>query len=74
MAETQIVSFVLRFLQEQQVDGGAPWRGVIRHVQSREELHFGTMEEAMQFIGGYVALEHGIVPSAAPEGEGASGA
>ena len=67
MAETLIVSFVVRFIQEQTADGGAPWRGVIRHVQSRAEMHFGTVEEAMQFMSGYVSLDRTGVAEETPE-------
>lgn len=56
MTETHIVSFILRFVQPEQ--GGAPlsWHGVVRHVQSREELRFTRVEEALQFMNRYVPL------------------
>lgn len=34
-----------------------PWRGVVRHVQSREEERFTRKEELLAFIGRYVDLE-----------------
>jgi hypothetical protein len=58
MNETKIVSFVVRFLEEESAPA-APrtWRGVIRHVQSREEVGFLSIEEALAFMARYVSLE-----------------
>lgn len=33
------------------------WHGVIRHVQSREEVRFTDVNEALTFIDRYVALQ-----------------
>lgn len=49
-----ISSFVIRFVV--QPETGA-YRGEIRHVQSSEEMHFDTWQEAVQFIQRYVALD-----------------
>ena len=66
MSETKIASFVVRFVQGADADDGqgvtttgqlTAWRGVIRHVQSREEMRFTDMEEALAFMERYVALE-----------------
>jgi hypothetical protein len=62
MAETVINSFMIRFIQESDAD--ASWRGMVRHVQSDEEVRFTRIEEALRFIGRYVDLA-GAVSSAA---------
>ena len=54
MSETVISSFILRFTQETQVE--TPWRGVVRHVQSDEEIRFTRIDEALRFIARYVDL------------------
>ncbi len=56
MADTKMVSFVLRFMQEPQADETSPpvWRGMLRHVQTNEQIHFAELEEALAFIGKYV--------------------
>jgi predicted aspartyl protease len=48
-----ISSFVIRFV----VDTGANgYRGEIRHIQTYEEIHFNTWDEAVEFIQRYVPL------------------
>jgi hypothetical protein len=61
MPKTTIASFVLRFTQELTTDTESvtPWRAMIRHVQSDEEVHFTQMDEALAFIDRYVDLIHG---------------
>ncbi len=60
MPEATIASFILRFTQEQPSAGeGAPWRGVIRHVQSNEQAHFVRIEDALAFIAHYVDIDPG---------------
>lgn len=54
MSETVISSFILRFIQEAEVE--TPWRGVVRHVQSDEETRFTRIEEALRFINRFVDL------------------
>lgn len=56
MSETRIVSFVVRFVQQEDEHNRPVWRGLIRHVQSREERHFQQLPDALQFIGRYVDL------------------
>lgn len=67
MSETRIASFVVRFIQETAAETTDPadakgarlaadWRGVIRHVQSRKEMRFTELKEALAFMDRYVAL------------------
>lgn len=58
MNETTIASFVLRFTQEYAPEdrGRAAWRGVVRHVQSDQEIHFTRVADALAFISRYVQL------------------
>ncbi len=58
--ETHLVSFVLRFVYDQP-SGEAPppathWHGVVRHVQSNEELHFIHWADAVAFIERFAQL------------------
>lgn len=59
-SETQLTSFVLRFIYEEPpatpVAPVVAWRGVLRHVQSNTEIHFTRWEEAAAFIAQYVQL------------------
>ena len=64
MSETVISSFILRFTQETGTD--APWRGVVRHVQSDEEARFMRIDEALRFIGRFVALDGSDATDNAP--------
>lgn len=56
-----ISSFVIRFVMD-----GAPenktasptYRGVIRHIQSAQELNFSSWQDAVDFIERFVPLEH----------------
>ena len=60
MSETTIASFVLRFTREHDAEdpaSGAGWRGVIRHVQIGQEIHFTRMEDALAFITRYVDID-----------------
>jgi hypothetical protein len=61
MPKTTIASFVLRFTQELSSDTEpmTPWRAVIRHVQSDEEVYFTCMNEALAFMSRYVDLSNG---------------
>ncbi len=59
MPEATIASFILRFTQEHAPETGVPagpWRGVIRHVQTSEEIRFVQMEDALAFVARYVDL------------------
>ena len=65
MSETAVTSFVLRFIHEQEPDRPAlatQWRGIIRHVQSEEQLRFTHVEEALAFIGRFVDITNDITP------------
>lgn len=58
MSETAVTSFVIRFKQE--LPGKAavsPWRGLIRHVQTSEEIHFLQIEDALGFMAQFVKIE-----------------
>lgn len=65
MTETVISSFILRFTQETDID--APWRGVVRHVQSDEEARFTRIDEALRFIGRYIELDRMATGLGSPE-------
>jgi hypothetical protein len=57
--QTNVASFVLRFMQDG-TDTDAPpasWRGVVKHVQTNEEKHFTSFADAIEFIAGYVNLK-----------------
>ena len=71
-SETNLVSFVLRFVSEQpsgeasaETLAPAPmtWHGVIRHVQTNEERHFTRWSEAVSFIARYVTVEDDTLDS-----------
>ncbi|MGC9356733.1 MAG: hypothetical protein ACP5GX_02650 [Anaerolineae bacterium] len=62
MPDTTIVSFILRFTQEAPPGGASPsptWRGMLRHVQTNEQINFVCLDEALEFIGRFVDLESG---------------
>ncbi len=52
--ETAVTSFVIRFTQENGM--AAPWRGLVRHVQTNREAHFTQLGEALTFMGQFVAI------------------
>ena len=58
--ETNLVSFVLRFVYDEPAGGSArratSWHAVIRHVQSDEERRFVHWADAVAFIARYVNL------------------
>jgi hypothetical protein len=65
MLQTGVDSFIVRFVQEKgQSDGtvAAPWHGVIRHVQSKEEIRFTHIEDALRFVANYVELDEDKPP------------
>lgn len=55
MSETAVTSFIIRFTQEPAPDP-APWRGLIRHIQTDQETHFTHIEDALHFITQFVAI------------------
>jgi hypothetical protein len=58
MSETTVTSFVIRFMQ---ADPAADtWRGFIRHVQTSQEIHFATIEDALVFMGQFVKIDHNL--------------
>ncbi len=58
--QPDIKSFVLRFIVTESPDPLDPRpaavRGVIRHIQTDEEISFTHWEDAVQFIGAYLLL------------------
>ena len=60
-SQTNVVSFVLRFVQETSdvTDDSlrANWHGVIRHVQTDAEQHFTHLADAVTFMARYVKLD-----------------
>ena len=55
-SSSEITSFVLRFVQENQVDLTNPQilRGTIRHVQTDQRLSFTHWIEALNFMSKFV--------------------
>jgi len=65
MLETSVDSFIVRFVQEQKQSDGpsaTAWHGVIRHVQSKEEIRFTHIEDALRFVANYVELDEDKPP------------
>ncbi len=63
MPDTLIASFVLRFVLDQEASGPPnAWRGVIRHVQTNDELNFSGMKEALSFIQRFVEIPDSDLP------------
>lgn len=58
--ETDLNSFVLRFMQETGPDEktrrASAWHGIVRHVQSNTERHFTRWDDALTFISEFVDL------------------
>ena len=64
MSDAMIASFILRFTQEQPShtrSAVGAWRGVIRHVQTEEEIHFLRILDALAFIARYVDISDQIM-------------
>jgi hypothetical protein len=62
MPQATIASFVVRFTRELESESETScraWRGVIRHVQTSEEIHFARMVDALAFIARYVDVAEG---------------
>ena len=56
----KIVSFVVRFVQEGPASGGLPvFRGIIRHVETDQEMTFTTWETAQGFMEKFVQIRNG---------------
>ena len=59
MPDVTLPDASIRSAQEQGPDKdptAVPWHGVIRHVQSKEEIRFTQIEDALRFVANYVAL------------------
>jgi hypothetical protein len=61
-AETNVASFIVRFVQETAPDDvndspDANWRGSIKHIQTNSEQRFTRFAEAVAFIANYVSLD-----------------
>jgi hypothetical protein len=59
-ASPSIASFVIRFVVDEitLAEKAQPaYRGMIRHIQSDEEMNFHLWEDAVDFIRRYVPLE-----------------
>jgi hypothetical protein len=55
----KIVSFVVRFVQDQPPTGEPPvYRGIIRHVQTDQELTFTDWETAQGFMEQFVTIRN----------------
>ena len=49
---------MVRFVQEPAVEtDSAAWYGIIRHVQSNEQVRFTRIEEALNFMASYVSIQ-----------------
>ena len=57
MSETVVCSFLLRFIQNQEEDDANPWFGAVRHVQTSTERRFTDMNDAVDFINGFLLLQ-----------------
>jgi hypothetical protein len=59
MLETGVDSFIVRFVQEKSESdspAATTWHGFIRHVQSKEEIRFTRIEDALHFVANYVEI------------------
>ena len=60
-SEANLTSFVLRFVFDQPPEEGASnrqvWHGVIRHVQTNQELLFSDWADAVAFVARYVDVQ-----------------
>ena len=57
MTETAVTSFIIRFTQDQESYLGSSWRGFIHHIQAGDDIHFTKIEDALEFMGGFVNLD-----------------
>jgi len=57
----EVASFLIRFVQDQPLpEGGVSYRGVVRYVQTEEEIFFTRWDEVEAFIQQVVPLESKI--------------
>ena len=58
MVETAIASFLIRFTQDYEIESqNHAWRGYIRHVQSKDQVNFTYIQEALDFMSQVVDLD-----------------
>lgn len=58
-SNTNIVSFVIRFVQDQNEVDREPshYRGAIRHIQTDAEVQFSHWEDAVEFIQQFISID-----------------
>jgi hypothetical protein len=58
-SKTQIVSFIIRFVQDQTKGTvePVPYRGAIRHIQTDQEVQFTHWEDAEDFIRQFISID-----------------
>jgi hypothetical protein len=64
MSESNVSSFIIRFVEDPAAADQPPpasWRGLIRHVQSNQEIRFSTIGQALAFMNRFVALGEAVV-------------
>jgi len=61
-SQTNVASFILRFVQEEIGNQPAPakadWHGLIKHVQTDTEERFTRLVDALAFMTRYVDLDN----------------
>ena len=62
-SNTHIVSFVIRFVQDQSVRdmNPVPYRGAIRHIQTDQEVQFTQWDDAVDFIQQFIPIDQTTV-------------
>jgi hypothetical protein len=55
-----ISSFVIRLIQDPSQETTIPYRGIIKHVQSDQEVCFTKLSEAMEFINSFIPFIEGL--------------
>jgi hypothetical protein len=58
-SNTHIVSFVIRFVQNQPTGDLEPvhYRGAIRHIQTDQEVQFTDWDRAVDFIQQFISID-----------------
>lgn len=55
-----VISFILRFTQLTPTEAaatGRAWYGLLRQVETNDQIHFTRIEEALAFLARYVDLQ-----------------
>ena len=54
-----VTSFILRFTQPATPEqpGRLVWYGLLRNVETNEQIHFTCIEQALNFLGQYVDID-----------------